>query len=243
MNKKSMFATTLAAAALLLSGATFAAPINVSISPVGTAGDMTAPRAAEAAFLASINYGLTETFEGFAVNTQGLSLSSAVGDFTMTTAGSGGLCAPTCADGVKILDAANSPFSGRFNTTVGGSKWLDSFDARVFDLTPIPGINAIGFYITDPNDSGGRFSFSVAGGAINVSFADIFGAALANGRVYYLSFTSADDITGLTIFANSSNDGFGIDNVTVGRVPEPGTLALLGLGLLGAGFARRRRIG
>jgi hypothetical protein len=42
------------------------------------------------------------------------------------------------------------------------------------------------------------------------------------------------------MMANASNDGYGIDDVTVGRVPEPGTLALLGLGLLGVGLMRRR---
>jgi hypothetical protein len=33
----------------------------------------------------------------------------------------------------------------------------------------------------------------------------------------------------------------GIDNVRVSAVPEPGSLALLGLGLAGLAFARKRR--
>ena len=37
-------------------------------------------------------------------------------------------------------------------------------------------------------------------------------------------------------------DYIGIDNLEVSRVPEPGTLMLLGLGLAGLGFARRRNV-
>jgi hypothetical protein len=45
------------------------------------------------------------------------------------------------------------------------------------------------------------------------------------------------------ISIGGSEDRFGMDNVlftTIGEVPEPGMLALLGLGLLGLGVARRR---
>jgi hypothetical protein len=44
-------------------------------------------------------------------------------------------------------------------------------------------------------------------------------------------------------FAGAGGDDIGmlLDNVSVASVPEPGTLARLGLGLLGAGAARMRR--
>ena len=57
------------------------------------------------------------------------------------------------------------------------------------------------------------------------------------------TFTVAADTTGFISFNHSGKDNIGIvlDNVSVSAVPEPGTLALLGLGLAGLGAARRRQ--
>lgn len=245
MLRKSSLLALAATGALLASGVAHATPI-LTLSPVGTQSNQAAPRAAEADFLATLNAGfVTETFESIALGTQGSPLSTAVGDFSQVVAGTGGACTGVlggCAGGVAILSSANSPFSGRFNTTVGGGQWLDSFDSQELLFAPKAGVNAVGFYITDPNDAGGRFTISLASGTTVVDFGQVFGGALANGRLFYLSFVSTEDILGITIFSNNRNDGFGIDDVTVGRVPvpAPGALGLLGLGLLGMGLARRR---
>ncbi|WP_372994353.1 PEP-CTERM sorting domain-containing protein [Marinobacter sp.] len=206
----------------------------------------TAAGNARASFLASLQAGhLTEGFEDntrFSVGSQSITINSAagVGSFTSVLAGSGGRCDSSgfnCNKGLAVLNHGATPFGGRFSTSP--ENWLDSMDARILNIAPTAGYNALGFYMTDPNDAGGRFSIEVDG----YMFGDIFGSALGNGKVFYLSLFDAQGLGDISIFSNNRNDGFGLDDVTVGviAVPEPGTLALFALGLLGLALSRSRK--
>jgi hypothetical protein len=233
----------------VFAAAAHAAPvITYTVSAPGTSGNTSAPDAAESLFLSTLGAGsTTENFDSFTAGTQQGTFSTSVGDFTMAVAGANGLCTGSygtfggCENGLVILDSNTTPFNGRFATSP--DNWLDSFDAREVHFDPIAGVNSIGMFISDPNDAGGRFQFTLSSGdLVDGDLGRLLGnSAISNGRLYYVTFTSSHDITRLSIITHNSDDGFGIDDVTVARVPEPGTLALLGLGLLGAGAMRRRR--
>jgi len=62
-----------------------------------------------------------------------------------------------------------------------------------------------------------------------------------NAIGFFLADAVDQGATLTLIFQNSTgSDGWGVDNIKLGRLPEPGTLLLMGLGLLGLGAARRR---
>nr|WP_304747027.1 PEP-CTERM sorting domain-containing protein [Rhodoferax sp.] len=64
------------------------------------------------------------------------------------------------------------------------------------------------------------------------NFNQVVNFSMAGASNVYLAF-------GLTEANGTSSSAVGIDNIQVQSVPEPGSLVLLSLGLLGLGFARR----
>lgn len=246
---KTISKTFLSVSLLLAAGVASAASINVSVSSSATA---------EADFLASLySVSATENFDGFAPNgnashgnanqqynweDRASVYSTNVGTFELMTAGQ--------SSGNPHNDQLmiESSQTGEFGRQVLGSPgfWLDSNDAREVVWTlgaPLSGsFNAFGFHLADASDISANLTLAFADGSMTyVDMATIMYPE-ANGNLKYVTVTSDMSILGGTLtFANTSgNDGWGIDNVTVGNLPEPGTLLLMGLGLLGLGAARRR---
>lgn len=171
------------------------------------------------------------------------SYATDVGIFTLTDPGQP-------SSGNENIDQLmiESNATGEFGRSVlaDDDLWMDSNDAEevVWDLdgalTGTGPFDSFGFQLADAAD---------VSADLTLNFADDEGAAsttipfeLSSGNLRYVTLHSDRNIVGGQLTFNNStlNDGWGIDNVTVGKLPEPGSLLLMGLGLLGLGAARRR---
>lgn len=257
-----IFATTAASAAtvtLKVSDLAFTAGPTFNF-----AGTLANAQAAEAAFLSSLNGpSVAEDFESLALQVNGnvgtdentswvgsggliagkSTINTAVGTFVLNTAGQGG--SANAANNLLMIENDATGEYGRESSNPG--HWLDSNDAKEVVWTlgaPLSGnFNAFGFYLSDASDVAGTLTLKFADqNTVDYSLASLLANTSTNGNIRYVTVISDSSIVNgtLTFKATQGNDGWGIDDITVGTVSEPGSLLLMGLGLLGLGAARRR---